>query len=159
MTTASRQVLDDCRGALAELTDGVQGGTWRRRWIIAVVLLRSVGYVLRNIDGATDPAHKTAIANWWSKPKPEIFRLFIERERNNILKLYEINAGQGATTKLRGVQTGGTEAGPPNPTIYHYPINAGHFKGRDQRGLILEAIEWWERELDAIDAEINRSKP
>lgn len=52
MTLAARETLEDCRGALAELTDGVKGGQWRRRWIIAIVLLRAVGQVL---DSAMKP--------------------------------------------------------------------------------------------------------
>jgi hypothetical protein len=52
MTAAARLVLDDCRGALADLKEGVQGAEWRRRWIVTVVLLRAVGHVLEKVDGA-----------------------------------------------------------------------------------------------------------
>lgn len=160
MTTAARQVLADCRGALDELVDGVQGPTWRRRWIIAVVLLRTVGYVLEKVDGARSNKHKAEISRWWAnlkstKPNPAIFWLFIEEERNTIVKEYQTNAGQGVTVQLSGVEanlrTGEQKVDPPKPAIYHYTMNAGHYKDRDQRELIAEAIQWWEAELDALD--------
>ncbi|MDL5030631.1 hypothetical protein QRD43_01830 [Pelomonas sp. APW6] len=94
MTTAAREALDDCKGALAELADGVQGGQWRRRWIISVVLLRAVGHVLDNVDGSRSAAYRLAIDSWWSqlkasKPEPAIFWSLIDEERNTILKEYQ----------------------------------------------------------------------
>jgi hypothetical protein len=168
MTPSARLVLADCRGALSELTDGVQGTVWRRRWIIAVVLLRAVGHVLHKVDGITSAKHTKAIAEWWSKlsltkPSPEIFWLFIEEERNNILKEYQTNAGQGVTLQLGGSQAsfqpGEAKVDPPGQPVYHYTMNAGYFKDQDQRELIAKAIQWWEQQLDALDAEIARKGP
>lgn len=161
MTLAAREALEDCRGALAELTDGVQGRQWRRRWIVAVVLLRAVGHVLDNVDGSRSSAYRAAISNWWSrlkaaKPCPEIFWSFIEQERNTILKEYQTHAGQGVTIQLTGVElnlpTGEQKVDVPKRPMYHYTMNSGFFKGREQRELLAEAIEWWAKELDAIDA-------
>ncbi len=163
MTNSAREVLADCRGALLELSDGVQGPEWRRRWITAVVLLRAVGHVLENVDAARTPKHKTAVRNWWStvaatKPNPKIFWLFIRDERNLILKEYRTNAGQGVTVyaSLPGVnwRTGEQQQVPPPSAVYHYQMNSGPFAGRDQRELIEEAIQWWEAQLDAIDASL-----
>jgi hypothetical protein len=163
MTTSAREVLADCRGALEELTDGVQGPTWRRRWITSVVLLRAVGHVLEKVDGARSPNHKEAISHWWlgiksTRPNPAIFWRFIEEERNTIAKEYQTNAGQGVTVQLSGIElnlsTGEQKADPPRPPMYHYTMNAGHFKDRDQRELLREAIQWWEAELDGIDSKL-----
>jgi len=160
MTIAARESLEDCRTALGELVDGVQGRQWRVKWITCVVLLRAVGHVLDNVDGAREPSLRHAIDHWWktmkaSKPAPEVFWSFIDDERNAILKEYQTRAGQGVTVQLSGIQvnlrTGEQKVDPPGPHIYHYTINTGPFAGREQRELLAEAIAWWEAQLDLID--------
>jgi hypothetical protein len=164
MTIAARQALEDCRGALDELTDGVQGSQWRRRWITSIVLLRAVGHVLDNVDGLQSPQYRTAIDDWWkeikaSKPSPTIFWNLIDEERNTILKEYQTRAGQGVTVQISGIEinlrTGEQRVDSPKPTIYHYTMNTGPFAGKDQRELIADAITWWDDVLNAIDAAAN----
>lgn len=167
MTQAARKVLEDCRGALDDLQDGIQGAFWRRRWISAVVLLRTVGHVLRNIDSMTSPALKEIIEKEWNtlqktRPEPKIFWEFIEMERNNILKEYQINAGQGITVRIPtlhiNLKTGEQYSDPPLHSLYHYTINSGVYKGRDQRDVLKEAIEWWQKYLDVIDRQCKSQK-
>lgn len=164
MTAAARETLEDCRGAIAELVEGVQGRDWRRKWILAVVLLRTVGHVLDKVDGARSATYRKAINNWWfalkaSKPDPAIFWQFIEEERNSILKEYQTAAGQGVTVQLTGVeinpQTGEQKVGPPKPAIYHYTFNSGPYKDKDQRHVLADALAWWEQQLDTIDRAAN----
>jgi hypothetical protein len=168
MTAAARVVLQDCRSALATLTDGVQGSDWRWRWVAVVTLLRAVGHVLVNVDGVKDKATAAAIERAWtelngSKPEPRIFWRFIDQERNNLLKEYRLGAGQGVTVFLQpfhlrvsvaGVSTPAPPPQPPRPAEYAYPMNEGPFEGRDQREVVAEAIRWWERYLDAVDASV-----
>ena len=146
MTQAAREVLEDCRGAIDDIDGLVQGRVWRRRWVAGVVLLRSVGYVLAAVDVKINPQYKRAIADAWdrlsrSKPNPEIFWAFIDRERHNIVHEYEVGAGQGATVHL----------GQSRPVERHYLMNTGPFAGRDQREILREAIIWWETYLNDID--------
>lgn len=161
MTTAARDALEDCWGALEELADGIQGRVWRRRWVTAVVLLRAVGHVLDKVDARRDDAYRRAIDLWWakmksSKPDPVIFWAFIDEERNFIVKEYRTRAGQGVAVRLSGVEinlrTGEQKIDPPLSRTYHYTINSGPFAGREQRELIAEAISWWETQLNNIDA-------
>jgi len=145
MSLRARLVLDDCRGAVTDLHDGLQGGDWRRRWVTAVTLLRAVEHVLRKVDTRGDPKLRKAINDRWdqllaSKPHPPIFWEFIVEERNLILKEYEVRAGQGATVNL-GTGT----------VINHYLINDGPFKGREQREVLREAIAWWESYLAGVE--------
>ncbi|MBZ0106945.1 MAG: hypothetical protein K8H84_15110 [Sulfuricella denitrificans] len=147
MTRQARLVLDDCRGALEELTDGVHDARWRRRWVAAMVLLRAVGHVLDNVDSQRDPKMQAAIADAWMqlkrrKPEPTIFWQFIYDERNNVVKEYLVGAGHNITVY----------PGADRPADYQYVINTGPYKGRQQREVIAEAIKWWEQYLDAIDA-------
>jgi hypothetical protein len=149
MTKAAREVLEDCRGAVEEIADGIAGRAWRRRWVAAVVLLRTVGYVLKEVDARISPEYERAIDEAWSslsvsKPEPAIFWQFIDKERGNIIHQYEVGAGQGVTIHLDH-----------KPTEYHYLINTGPFAGRDQRVILKEAIAWWESYLDRIDQAAN----
>lgn len=168
MTVAARIVLEDCRGALADLREGVQGGEWRRRWIAAVTLLRVVGHVLDKVDGRREPRLKAAIYSahqrvTQSKPDPVIFWDFIDGTRNAILKEYCIRAGQGVTVRPGRLTwdraTGELDSLSSGPTTFSYTINEGAFAGRDQREVIAEAIEWWERYLDRVDSEAEPQSP
>ena len=151
MTLAAREVLEDCRGAIDEIGGGIQGRAWRRRWVAAVVLLRTVGYVLAKIDVNISPRYEAAIKAAWkplknAKPEPAIFWDFIEAERDNIIHEYEVGAGQGVTVHL----------GQSRPVEHHYLVNTGPFAGRDQRVVLREAVAWWEQYLDAIDNEATK---
>lgn len=151
MTRAAREVLEDCRGAVDEIGGGVQGRAWRRRWVAAVVLLRSVGYVLAAVDSRIGAKYKSAIDRAWTelnrtKPNPAIFWSFIDVERHNIIHEYEVGAGQGVTVHV----------GQNKPTEHHYLITTGPFTGQDQRDVLRQAIAWWEAYLDAIDLEATR---
>jgi hypothetical protein len=148
MNIKALEVLSDCKGALEEL-DGTSGSIWRRRFITAITLLRAVGHILHKVDSKTSNIYKEAIDSRWKiwvkdKLKHEIFWNFIEKERNFILKEYQINGGQSATVYIGDVPS----------CMYYYPMNDGIYKGRDQRDLIMEAIKWWEIELKIIEDEI-----
>jgi hypothetical protein len=175
-THASRTVLEDCRTAAAELTDGLTGSAWRWRWVAITALLRAVGHVLQNEGESKDasPALTAAIqARWPEMKRAPMFRDFIERSRNDALKEYVLHAGQGVTVFVQAVPGGWAVSAPgdavaptepppsppPRSPEYCYPMTRGPFAGRDQREVIAEAIRWWERQLDAIDADAAARKP
>jgi hypothetical protein len=93
-TFAARQVLADCRLALKMLEEEQDLRRWRVLWAGAVALTRGVGHVLNKVDGnksALKIAARAACHRWKSEPEHEIFREFIDRERNNILKEYKFS--------------------------------------------------------------------
>jgi hypothetical protein len=97
MTKHARKVLQDCTRAVALFTENHQNEDFRIHWASVIVLLRTVGHVLEKIDAKTDPTLGKAVSQKWqeirnSKPEPEIYWGFIEKERNNILKQYEFGA-------------------------------------------------------------------
>jgi hypothetical protein len=126
----------------------------------------------RQSDGE-DPFIKqaagAAFRRWKSAdPEHEIFREFIERERNNLLKEYHSDvhplshvvfeleltarpAGGGDPVKFRQIAEIGEN-------IYR-PLLDGPWEGADARDVLAEAIEWWERQLDVIDQEAARRCP
>jgi hypothetical protein len=159
MTQRARVVLDDCRGALLELTYGLQGAQWRRRWIACIVLLRAVGHVLEKVDAKASKAVCDAMNNEYLKlkqtqPNPQIYWNFIVDDRNLILKEYKFTAGQGIRAiggKANYDEFGNLLDSKPGSIEYLYIINTGPFAGRRQHDLIQEAIDWWQDHLDKID--------
>lgn len=166
MTCNARQVLADCRVALSLLEDEKDLARWRVHWAAAVALLRAVGHVLDKVDGQ-DPvvkeAAEAAFRRWKaSDPDNEIFREFIDRERNNLLKEYRSDvhplgdvsiaieyvakSPSGDLVKMRHL-------GEISESIYR-PMIEGPWVGDDARDVLAEAIDWWEGELDEIDEEV-----
>lgn len=151
MILQAEKVLQDCREALGDFTDGLQGGRWRRHWILCVTLVRCVGHVLDKVDGKPNTTLGSIVEEDYDKlkksdPEPRIFWEFIEGERNNILKAYRISAGQGVTIHVG-----------ENKTTYHYVINEGFFKGWDQRDLLKEAISFWEQHIAEIKRKLGET--
>jgi hypothetical protein len=168
MTIAARHALDDCREAVDLLIDGVQGSEWRRRWVLAIVLLRVVGHVLDKVDGCQSPHYRSAIDNWWvmlkqTRPEPSIFWEFIEEERNSVLKQYRSRAGQGVSIRVPtlylNMKTGEqwSDPDPPLPPLYHHTVVSGPFEGRDHRDVLREAIQWWVCQLDSIHRTVSEA--
>jgi hypothetical protein len=144
---------------------------WRIHWAAAVALIRAVGHVLDKADGE-DPRIKkaagAAFKEWKSADsKHEIFREFIERERNNLLKEYRSDVHPLAEVALAVEFTarpvdGGSPArfahvGEIGENIYR-PLLDGPWEGDDARDVLSEAITWWDRELTAIDQEALRRR-
>jgi hypothetical protein len=127
-----------------------------------------VGHVLHKIDGEQSQQHTEPIRQWWeqlkSKPRPHIFWNFIEEERNTILKEYRTLAREDVSIRLGGTQLAfnappdATRHDLPGTTEYHYTMRDGPFKGRDPRDLIREGIQWWEDELEIIEAAVRKQR-
>lgn len=157
MTYYARVVLDDCRGALEDLSEeGLHGDRWRRRWVAAVSLLRSVMHVLAKVDSETSTEMQVSIDEAWkelrrTRPEPAIFWRFIDEERNLTLKEGSFGAGQVYHQRY-------DEEG--NPIVfYSYPFHAEPFQGMDQREVVGRAIEWLEGYLDQIDEAVYTAVP
>jgi hypothetical protein len=165
MTEKAREVLEDCRLALAILEDETDLRRWRVLWAGAVALTRAVGHVLVKVDGASNPEIKRAANNAfksWNSADPahEIFRRFIEIERNNILKQYRFNYHPLESVDVAVVATVRNEKSerletvgsvfPIGDNIYR-PILDGFREGDDARDVLADALEWWEIELAKIE--------
>jgi hypothetical protein len=93
-----------------------------------------------------------------SRPEPRIFWEFIEAERNNVLKAYEIGVGVNFTvrpgTAYLNLVTGQTSSSPSGPTTFDAFMRSGPFTGQDPLALCRDAIEFWRKYLDTIDGQI-----
>lgn len=167
MTSKAREVLDDCRLALTLLEDDTENGRWRVHWAAAVALVRAVGHVLKNVDATNDAAvarAATAAHKRWKSDasEHEIFREFIEKERNNLLKEYVSAVHPLSEVALAFELTAQPIEGGDSVLTRHVaeldeniyrPMIDGPWEGDDARDVLNAAIEWWERELTSIDAE------
>lgn len=174
MTHAAREVLYDARLALDMLQTEADPDRWRVHWAGGVALLRAVGHVLLNVDQSAN-IELAKIANAahrrWKSADPAhlIYRNFILEERNNILKEYRSKVHPLAKVPvalrltLVNPETGKVSyldrAVDLDENLFR-PLVEGYGEGEDARDVFEEAINWWERELTAIDKEcVTRTTP
>jgi hypothetical protein len=161
MTLVARDVLADCWCALSLLEDETDARKWRVHWAAAVALTRAVGSVLDKVDGVSDPViqtiQKAAFKRWIDKASVEhhIFRRFIDQERNSVLKEYrstvygEAEIPLAVVCEAGVVQEFGAE-GVLDENLYR-PMEDGPWAGEDARDVLRSALQWWDRELTAIE--------
>ena len=130
-------------------------------------LLRAVGNVLDKVDQpGADRQIQVRIDEVWQRLKistrPNIFHDFIEAERNDTLKQYEI--GAAPNPKIHGAWT--TEGAPlyvshvpGRATLAALSMTDGPYKGLDPRQLARDAIEFWRNYLEAIEPQVKGWSP
>lgn len=158
-TAHARDVLKDCRVALDLLENEARDSEWRIHWVATISLLRTVGHVLSKVDGRINPKVRAAadrLFKQWKgdNARHEIFREFIENERNNILKEYSFAISEGPVELglvCREVDGSLTEETVTIRENIYRPMSDGFYEGEDGRTLIEMAIDWWEEQLTAID--------
>lgn len=159
MQLTARDVLSDCEIALEILEDTEDVHRWRVLWAGAVALARTVGHVLRHVD-RKEPQFRAAIDQRFELWKIErdanaVFWDFIEEERNNLLKEYKSRVSDAEEIPLGILPS--TEDFDSEETFLlgenlYRPILSGYGEGEDARDIYKEALDWWERELSAIEA-------
>ena len=151
--------------ALARLKCGQTEESWRIEWLAAVTALRSVGYVLRNVDAKDSSKLKAAIADSWKdwnsedQRKHAIFRQFIDDERHSVLKEYKFGAERREGVFMLEDGSGKLLTEDGRSFLMEekfFQMTDGPYIRRDGRDVIAEAIEWWERELDRIEEKSGR---
>lgn len=152
-------VLDDCIRAHNSLDDEEHDpNIWRVKWIGALALIRMVGHVLHKVDGA-NPKIRTAseqLYKEWNDPRSEhlIFTDFIEKQRNEALKTYEVGVSQESEISLFVEDDGMIEGTYSLPADLFRPLENGPFAGEDARDIYLQAIYWWREQLERVATEV-----
>lgn len=157
----ARLVLQDAMFVREKLENELGHIEWRLYWVLAVVLLRAVGHVLDKVDGSSNLAVKREAnalhKSWRSGDENAIFRDFIERERNSILKEYESEITEGPVPIIAHLQQhDGFDVIRQfliEENIYR-PMGVGVFEGEDGRTLLDEAIAWWAHQLAEVDRRV-----
>jgi hypothetical protein len=168
MTRMAREVLEDCRIALGMLESEKDLRRWRIVWVGSMALIRAVGHVLHKVDGDHRVIRQVLnefYEHWKTYEEHEIFREFVEYERNNLLKEYRSDihpldeipvAVQVSLAPLAG--------GDPVAAAFVFnldenifrPMLEGRWEGIDCREVYSDAIAWWTSQLDGIDLEVLR---
>ena len=165
MTVAARRILSDCEAALEMLEDEQDEQRWRVLWVGALALLRAVGHVLRNVDGQIPQTRAVIDAAYggWTAEHPEhlVFREFIEKERNNMIKEYRMNvldSSESCVAVFFG-DSDGRYITDETPFVLDgnlfRPVMVGFGVGEDARDVYREAINWWRAELTRLEAVLN----
>ncbi len=151
MALKARNVLADRRTALDLLQEETRPEVFRLYWVAGVALARAVGHVLQKVDSEHDATIERAVASAYAAWKADkqansIFWDFIEQERNQILKEYEVGFLAGPIDVVAGAEL---------HTLGEHlfcPIADGVFAGEDCRDILEQAITWWESQLNSIEA-------
>jgi len=162
MALVARKVLADCETAHQLLKEErMSSATWRLHWVACLALLRAVGHVLDKVDGEADAKQSAAINAKWEEWKADvqgnsIFWNFIDAERDNVLKEYKFGVEPEPT--YLALEGGGrllTEEGMPLRLEEDYfRLSRVGFENREGRDVLDEAIKWWRKQLDAIEAQL-----
>ena len=170
MTRMAREVLKDCEIALEMLETEKELRQWRIIWAGSVALIRAVGHVLHKVDGADGTVKDIAnefFGRWKTAEEHEIFREFIEHERNNLLKEYRSDVHPLEDVPVAIQATLAPLAGGPHlsaPFVFDLnenlfrPMVEGPWEGTDSRELYGDAISWWRSQLDEIDVAVVRRR-
>ena len=153
----ARLALNDCAVALQWLEDDTEEVSFRIHWVGLCALLRAVGHVLHKVDRDVSTAHRRVIeAHWkaWSTGREQhrVFWAFIEAERNNVLKQYELGYQEGDVPfTIPGEVDAEVHI---LPGAIFKPMLSGPFAGEDARDVARDAIKWWHIVLDEIEKEL-----
>ena len=158
MVNHVKQVLKDCRHAFELLQMETKTDTFRVLWVAGVALARAVGHVLQKVDSKNDESTRNAIAKVYKSWKTNyeensIFWDFIEDERNQVLKQYEMGFISGPINVLVDNESGENEIFNLDENLY-CPLAKGKFASEDCRDVLEEAIKWWENQFKIIEDEI-----
>ena len=127
---------------------------FRVLWVGALSLLRAVGHVLDKVD-AVDPSLKASSSKSFKQWKDvssghAIFTEFIEKSRNLALKEYEFLVDQQENVPV--VVGDGVDAVDFSLVENLFrPLLDGYGAGEDCRDVYADAIDWWEKQLIAIE--------
>jgi hypothetical protein len=168
----AREVLNDCKLSCWELKNALEENNHsliRVRWITCLTLLRIVGHVLHKVDQPNYPNNQKEFSDIYSCKKDEsIFKDFIEHERNNALKSYQVDLTESENSVEVEIglllEDGGrflTESGDRiilegTEKVIYFAKKTNNLVDEERPDYWIEkAIEWWEIYLTELNDKIN----
>ncbi|EOV9244931.1 hypothetical protein ACN5YO_004506 [Vibrio parahaemolyticus] len=162
----SREAFDDCLFARDEFTKAILSGEHQKArilWFSCLTLLRSIGHVLHKVDSKkySDVFRKQLDESYkhWKENEP-IFRDFIEKERNEILKEYSFSLEVEETIKRKQIVTKNGRAlvtGKGSKLVAKVSLTSlvkskGYLSGDTPLSALNEALDWWDNQLKKFES-------
>ena len=135
--TKSRRVLNDAYEAYRYFKKKPVDLEFRHVVVLNLTLLRAVGHVLNSENKGNDKIKSDDYYHSVIKNDP-LFKDFIEKFRNNLIKQYSGKISWSSITTLNGKNR------------MEYIIHEGKYKGSDIRKLIQKSLSFWKRHLDIL---------
>jgi hypothetical protein len=172
MTHNARRVLADCVYALELLEQASTNQIFRIHWFATVTLVRTVGDVLKNVDGKETRYElpvQDAYLRWKDdRQSSKIFWQSIRIQRNKLVHEYESDLYPSDQISLLCELSPASISDKPMDlrdglfdlceNLYR-PMIDGPWAGEDSRDVLKESIEWWKSELDKIDLAVTTGQP
>jgi hypothetical protein len=170
MIETAKIVLQDCKHAISNYSNNLQGEEFRINWNLILCLLRAVGHILDKVDKKASKENEIAIDEWWNdicsnKQDNEIFWQFIDKYRNQMIKTYQhgiqkkllievpsLKKGNGKVSVDLANIRGGTVF-TPNMEIESY-LCEGIYYGKNEKEIAQNAYDWWEIQIAKLDNRI-----
>jgi len=165
----SREVYSDCCYARDEFSLAIKSGDYKKAkvmWFSCLTLLRAIGHVLHKVDSKQygkpfSDKLQDRFKSW--KKDEEIYKDFIEKERNQILKEYSSSILVKQSTQQEVITT---TDGEPITTSDGDLITAeitlqslvkahGHLAGETPLTVLNQAIDWWDKQLEFFESVVN----
>lgn len=159
----ARVAYNDGVLAVEYLESATDDAHFRLFWITCCASLRAIGHVLHNVDAAMGTQElRDAINVSWQSWKAErndhpIFWEFIEQERNLMLKAYDVGYSRQGSTMIVPDDTAGEWVSELVSSDLYTPMRRGCYSGHDARDLVREALQWWDRQLNILEAMSSRA--
>ncbi|PKH03844.1 hypothetical protein CXF72_04035 [Psychromonas sp. MB-3u-54] len=161
----SREVFNDCVSAKDYFVKAVEAKDYQQAkilWFSCVTLLRTIGHVLHKVDAqnfdVTLQEELFVQFKVWKSSEP-IFKEFIEKERNNILKEYDIcvevsevkeSVNLITSDGFQLVSSDGYTLQATN-TIEDFVKANGYCKGESPISILNSALNWWDIKLKKFE--------
>lgn len=161
----SREVFNDCVLAKDYFVKAVNAKDYQQAkilWFSCVTLLRTIGHVLHKVDASKLDVHSrnelSVQFKSWKSSEP-IFKDFIEKERNNILKEYDICVGVSEIKETVNLITSDgfqlvTSDGyilQATNTIEDFVKANGFSEGESPVSILNSALNWWDTKLKKFE--------
>lgn len=171
MNLLSKKALKDCKFACWELANAEEKNDIqiiKLRWFTCLALLRSIGHIIDKADKENNKKYKHIFEDYHRKKKnDDIFKNFIEKERNLILKEYIDYIKEEKKEVVESFTLVDEEGNcivdengnrlvsePCNLVTKYFNKSDGFAKGKLLHQIVEMGIEWWENYIKELEEKV-----